>query len=226
MARALIFAALLLGTFATSAASQIRFDARLDKDAYLQGEPVTVVVDILNTGDEAFAVLDVRWTCQADRLGCGASRGASHPGLLFGHGHNRRRCWMRDRPSPHACAWRAHVVQVSPERLRSRAWAIQPDGVRKGRRSSSGCAVRTDLRPQDRAGDGGRVEARVCASGCRCGRPASPVRRSRCDRRERSAVSRTTHRAVRWGGGRPDGGHRGAGPDRDRRKPCRVEVAL
>ena len=55
MARALIFAALLLGTFATSAASQIRFDARLDKDAYLQGEPVTVVVDILNTGDEAFA---------------------------------------------------------------------------------------------------------------------------------------------------------------------------
>ena len=55
MARVLIFAALLLGTFATSAASQIRFDARLDKDAYLQGEPVTVVVDILNTGDEAFA---------------------------------------------------------------------------------------------------------------------------------------------------------------------------
>ena len=54
MARALILAALLLGIFATSAASQVRVDARLDKDAYLEGEPVTVVVDVLNTGNEAF----------------------------------------------------------------------------------------------------------------------------------------------------------------------------
>ena len=45
---------LLLGTFATSAAGQVRVDTRLDTDAHLQGEPVTVV-DILNTGDEAFA---------------------------------------------------------------------------------------------------------------------------------------------------------------------------
>ena len=115
MARALICAALLLGTFATQAASQVRVDARLDKETYLQGEPVTVVVDILNTGDEAFAystcdgrvtltVSGVERRVTPDILGCFSGIGSggvagcaiSHPPMLAPGERTSFRYLLRD----------------------------------------------------------------------------------------------------------------------------------
>jgi hypothetical protein len=53
MQRAFKCAGLLLVLFATQAFGQVRVDARLEKGRYLEGEPVVIVVDILNVGDEA-----------------------------------------------------------------------------------------------------------------------------------------------------------------------------
>jgi len=53
MQKAFKYAAPLLVSFATQAFGQVRVDAHLEKDRYLEGEPVVVVVDILNVGDEA-----------------------------------------------------------------------------------------------------------------------------------------------------------------------------
>ena len=116
MARALLCAALLLGTFATQAASQVRVDARIDKDTYLQGEPVTVVVDILNTGDEAFAystcdgsvtltVSGVERRVAPDIMGCYSAMGGSsgsagcaidHPPMLAPGERTSFRYLLRD----------------------------------------------------------------------------------------------------------------------------------
>jgi hypothetical protein len=43
----------LLHLIAAPAFGQVQVEARLDKDRYLRGEPITVVVDVVNTGDEA-----------------------------------------------------------------------------------------------------------------------------------------------------------------------------
>lgn len=45
--------ALILVLLATPAFAEVQVDARLEKTQYLEGEPIVVVVDILNVGDEA-----------------------------------------------------------------------------------------------------------------------------------------------------------------------------
>ena len=53
MQKALNYAAPLLLLFATQAFGQVHVDVLLEKDRYLEGEPVVVVVNILNIGDES-----------------------------------------------------------------------------------------------------------------------------------------------------------------------------
>jgi len=48
-------AAVFLCLFATQAVAQVRVDVRLEKNGYLAGEPIAVLVDIQNIGDEVFA---------------------------------------------------------------------------------------------------------------------------------------------------------------------------
>jgi hypothetical protein len=53
MQKAFKYAAPLLVLFATQAFGQVRVDSHLEQDRYLEGEPVVVVVDVLNVGDKA-----------------------------------------------------------------------------------------------------------------------------------------------------------------------------
>jgi hypothetical protein len=52
--KAVIFGACIL-LFVAQGSAQVRVDAHLDRTRYLQGEPIFVMVDIQNVGDEAVA---------------------------------------------------------------------------------------------------------------------------------------------------------------------------
>ena len=92
--------ALILVLLATPAFAQVQVDARLEKAQYLAGEPIVVVVDILNVGDEAvgysrcdgdvtLTVIDVARRVLPNIVGCGTGIGfgsgrcgVDHPPLL------------------------------------------------------------------------------------------------------------------------------------------------
>jgi hypothetical protein len=93
-------AAVLLFLFATQALAQVRVDVRLERDRYLTGEPITVVVDIENVGDDPFGysacdgdiqltVVGAQHRQRPDVFGCfsgmgmgGSACAVDHPPLL------------------------------------------------------------------------------------------------------------------------------------------------